>query len=182
MKNINNNYFYYDHWWVDDKEPDDKLTLQEVKRRFESGEVFYILVGDEKKPSHIITNLGKDVMTIQTLNNNLDSILKLDYEIMENIDKEKLFLCRARVYGKEFTKTLAWSVIYDYNDGNALYEILKYPRYEELNLLTNIEETGEIDTPVEEKLHWRDYPKFGKWDFMVEDSLAFKELIDKDKF
>ena len=123
-------------------------------------------------------------MTIQTLNENLDSVLKLDYEIMENIDRNRLFLCRATIdtwknNKRILCKVIAWSVIYDYNDGNALYEILKYPRYEELDLLTNIEETGEIDTPVEEKLFWRDYPKFGEWDFMVEDSLAFKESIDE---
>jgi len=174
-------YHYFNNWFR--KRGTKKLTLEEAQKRFEEGKVFYILVGDEEKPSYIITNLGDDVITIQILNDNLDCILKLDYEIMENLDREKLFLCRYTIdTWKEdervLCKVVAWSVIKDYNGGDALYEILKHPRYEELDLLTDIEEVGEIDVPVDESLHWRDYPKFGEWNFMVEDSITFKESIN----
>jgi len=178
-------YNYFDYWVSTGKNKRglDNLDITEVEQRYKDGKVFYILVGDEKNPSHIITNLGKDVMTIQTLDNNLNTFLELEYEIMENIDRDRLFLCRCRIDTIEnneriFCKVVAWAVIDNYNGGDHQYRILEYPRYEDLDLLTNIEEFGEIDTPIDEKLFWRDYPKFGEWDFMVEDSLTIKESLD----
>lgn len=172
-------YNYFNHWVPSgNKRGKDKLSIEEAKRRFEdnnqTGNTFYILVGDEKNPDYLINYVCKDLISVYKLNNNLDDFVQISYVILYNIDNTKLYLNYLRF--REYRDTnalvnnlLVWAHIEDYNGGNHVWKILENQRYEIFDIATNTEQKFEIDFPVKGNQQWREYPEFGEWDWMIED-------------
>ncbi|XPV67773.1 MAG: hypothetical protein ACNI25_10655 [Halarcobacter sp.] len=178
-KFINKKYHYYDHWWQDDKKPQDKLTLEEAQRRFNdkkpTGNTFYILVGeDETDPKYIINYVSMDLISVYKLNDNFDDIVQISYIIMHNLDDNKLYLNQFHFNKYDGINAISnnliiWSFIKNYNNGNPIWEVLEKQRNEYLVFANNKEEYSDITFTINGNEQWREYPKFGNWDWMIED-------------
>jgi len=184
-------YSYYNHWVPStNKRGKGQLSYETAKKRFEKnaeiGEIFYVLIGDEIKPKYLIEYICKDLITISLLNKNLESIIRIEYSIPYNLNEKKLFLKSVLYdyFNSNYEQTKSKYVLFidanynqkhTYNKDSYIWSRRSYPWYREIEFSTEEQETGQIDVKIDETYFWRDYPRFGDWDWMIKDIEIMKE-------
>lgn len=189
MSNFKIIYEYYQGWCYDDKEGYGKYSYDEALEKFNNFETFFIVAQkeNEDKPFVYIMITNKDSFYVSFLNEKLDDEREYKYQILHNLEKNKLFLIEFMIRKFDYSNEnledyLLEANQYNFakNDENSNWEwyILDKVFCSETNYINNEDVEYFSENIIDENSLWENIPKFGNWDYFLRDDHERVKFIE----
>ena len=162
-------YSYFNDWVETDKIARSPLSKEEALRKYNTEEHIFVLCGNVKSPFALLSISGKNRQNIHFLGDKKEDLRSYSYQILHNIDNNRLCLTMFRDLVKVDDKHIKTYIHYFALSEKNKWKILESPYTNRYDVATRNVQNYYSDMKVDIESLWEDIPEFGNWDHLLRD-------------